>query len=149
MRTHCKRGHELSGANLKVSVQRGGYTQRDCVTCLRLHWRSRKAGERVSDLYVPLDEILASPSIRVLRYLRRCDWVESIDVCDALGVDARKEKARIHSVLKFLVNQGHVDVSTSHCAKYYKINTRGLGKLSAVLLRYETTLNTGALLEAA
>lgn len=32
--THCKRGHPLSGDNLRVKVDKYGHTHRNCFTCL-------------------------------------------------------------------------------------------------------------------
>jgi hypothetical protein len=48
LKTHCKRGHPLSGANLKVGVRRGRPT-RTCITCQRMlqieHYRRHKAAQ--------------------------------------------------------------------------------------------------------
>ncbi|MFZ2886530.1 MAG: HNH endonuclease signature motif containing protein [Minisyncoccia bacterium] len=35
-KTHCKRGHELAGENLKIQVGGG----RTCRICFRMHWRN-------------------------------------------------------------------------------------------------------------
>lgn len=35
MKTHCKRGHPLSGDNLRIAKARGGQTRRNCRTCQR------------------------------------------------------------------------------------------------------------------
>lgn len=47
-KTHCKRGHELIGDNLKISVYRG-HTRRECRTCLRAFWRERAKNRKPSD----------------------------------------------------------------------------------------------------
>jgi hypothetical protein len=48
LKTHCKRGHPLSGSNLYVHPT----GKRQCRQCLRLHWRNhdnrRRGGQNVS-----------------------------------------------------------------------------------------------------
>jgi hypothetical protein len=42
--THCKNGHELSGANLRV-ITEGKYTKRRCVECSKLRQRKHRASK--------------------------------------------------------------------------------------------------------
>jgi len=41
-KTHCIRGHELSGPNLRVCYQER-HTERKCLTCARLRWHAQQA----------------------------------------------------------------------------------------------------------
>jgi hypothetical protein len=41
MKTHCKRGHPLSGENLRIVVSRTGKTYRQCKACARIHQKNR------------------------------------------------------------------------------------------------------------
>lgn len=45
--THCKRGHELWGANAEWSIGIHGKPQRSCRTCHRMRWRERYHGDPV------------------------------------------------------------------------------------------------------
>ncbi len=39
-KTHCKRGHPFSGDNLGTKIDATGRRQRQCRTCMRLHYRN-------------------------------------------------------------------------------------------------------------
>lgn len=52
--THCKRGHELSGANLRTQKRATGRTFRICKACAELHtnrYRSKQLGKPISQFY--------------------------------------------------------------------------------------------------
>ena len=50
VKTHCLRGHELFGTNLKVYRTRRGYVMRICKTCERARIREYKRGVRKTAL---------------------------------------------------------------------------------------------------
>lgn len=48
LQTHCKRGHPLSGENLRIQVNQQGSTMRGCRSCMRQHrivWKAKKRRE--------------------------------------------------------------------------------------------------------
>jgi hypothetical protein len=49
-KTHCKRGHGLTGDNLVVKVRADGKTYRNCRVCLRLAWHRFDAKRRGTTL---------------------------------------------------------------------------------------------------
>lgn len=45
-KTHCEKGHPLSGVNLRVELSRSGSEKRRCIECHRAHGRARLAALR-------------------------------------------------------------------------------------------------------
>jgi hypothetical protein len=87
--------------------------------------------------YRPLDEILSSPTVRILRALRWFDWVEMADLLDALDESDDLSAARIRVTMNYLVHTGRVESTgrgkgTRH---RYRITQAGRGELARQLKR--------------
>ena len=83
--------------------------------------------------YLPVDELLDLPRVRVLRVLRHFDWATSTDLCVALGELNVAGKALIHNALSTHVEEGNVE-RLSHCVPYsYRITAAGRAELAQIL----------------
>jgi hypothetical protein len=95
--------------------------------------------------YIPFDELIAMPRIRVLRLMRRFDWFSSIDLFDVLRV-AEHEIANYNKVLSRLVANGHVDRAGDGIGCYrYRINDRGVDSLRHWMARAQLPDNGSSL----
>lgn len=56
-KTHCKRRHPLSGANLRIRVQPGKNPFRCCTICERQNWRNQKNKEYRKARGLPVDHV--------------------------------------------------------------------------------------------
>lgn len=45
--THCKSGHPLSGANMRIKRRRDGSSQRECITCARGYSRAHRLRQKL------------------------------------------------------------------------------------------------------
>jgi len=130
---------------------------RDCFNAHRTRNRtsqSRKpdAGER----YVPIDDIVQMPKVRVLRAIRHMGWVEAPDLYEAMDLDDdRRIRSRHHTGLSRAVAAGHVErrVCTQRRTDgngnrlievfEYRITQAGRDALRAVLADYDRRLGEG------
>jgi len=82
----------------------------------------------------PLDEILATPAVRILRALRWFDAVSCQDLLSALGLDDSTsiEHARYRQTLKRLRVSGWVVADTHGRGEWhlYRLSTRGADELA-------------------
>lgn len=103
--------------------------------------RVRK-GETVT-LYRPLDETLAEPRVRILRALRYHDWVPSIDLTTALGLNKGKVMNTYHQTLKRLADKGLIErrhiytVYNTDNGHNYRITPAGRAELAKILREYD------------
>lgn len=87
--------------------------------------------------YLPLDELLATARVRVLRALRHFDWATSTDLCVALGELNVAGKAIVHNALSTHVEEGNVE-RLPHCVPYsYRITAAGRAELAQILSKGE------------
>lgn len=87
--------------------------------------------------YVPLDELLAMPRVRVLRFMRRADWVASTDIYVALNV-ADHEVGNYNQIVCRLVKERLLDRFGHGINHYtYRLSDKGRGYLSLLLSRAE------------
>lgn len=141
MKTHCKRGHELSGDNLRVRTERG-YQQRNCRKCdLIRRGKSDRTNSGRAEVYEPLDDILRSPTVRVLRAIRFHDWISMSDVAEILGIDGFKERNNLSSVLQNMARFGYVDRHRGLGLRLYRITRRGIEQLERALAKYVEKLD--------
>jgi len=63
--------------------------------------------------YVPLDELLQVPAVRVLRALSRYDWIERQDLYDALDLPPNRAAPQLlntyHMAVSRSVRLGHIE----------------------------------------
>lgn len=91
--------------------------------------------------YIPLDEILERPTTRLLRALRWFEWVSSIDLLHALGVEWSPERSadnaehhRYTASLSRLTKTGMVERQGSRSHGYlYRISQKGRDELHRLL----------------
>lgn len=143
MKTHCKRGHAMTPDNVRIRVQHGKYTQRNCRMCEVILQRRRDRGTDRTEPYTPIDEILAAPSIRILRVIRRFDWLGFVELCDLLEIDDqdRASRWRVQGMLAFLVAQGHLDTDKTFHTVAYRLTASGADKLRSTLVKYDRCLD--------
>lgn len=96
--------------------------------------------------YLPLDELLEMPRVRILRALRRFDWVSVEDINLALdNLDDRAANAHTKCVER-LVREGHLEKrGTNWSNNRYRITDRGKQHLKDLLARGE--VNEGPVIE--
>lgn len=138
MKTHCKRGHAMTPDNVRIRIQRAGYEQRNCRKCETINQktRDRNGAGRTEAFYEPLDEILASPTVRVLRVMRRHDWITCETLLDVLEIEDIKGRNNISGTLQHLARQGDVAQDKSSFPRLYRIAKAGIYKLNKAHERY-------------
>lgn len=106
----------------------------------RRAYRVRQRGAGTGTRYVPLDQILEQPSTRLLRALRRFDWVQPADLYDAAGfpdyIDetVNPERNAAAAALSRLVKQGHVERGRRQVGGYpHRITASGVALLEQLL----------------
>lgn len=83
--------------------------------------------------YVPIDELLERPRVRILRALRRFDWITAIDLADVLDLPTEKgARDSFASMLGRLVRIGQVERRGVRPFDY-RITKEGRADLEAVL----------------
>lgn len=98
--------------------------RRTCQECTE-RAAQRKCG-RIA--YVPIDEWLEQPRNKILRALRRQDWVTANELGDIIGIPpygghgANRERDAFAQVLYRLVRQGFVDVRKDVTPREYRLN---------------------------
>lgn len=86
-----------------------------------------------SNTYKPIDELLQTPLLRLLRGLSRFDWVAMGELFDAIGVEEGWESTQRNSMTVALgrcVRNGQVDRRGPHSLRQYKITDVGRGLLA-------------------
>ena len=142
MKTHCKRGHALIGDNVRVRTQHGGYIQRNCRKCEAFHQGRRdKAKVGRVEIYEPLDVILESPTVRVLRAIRRYDWMTMADIAEILDVRDVQSRNNLSGTIQNAARQGYIEKSSGSGLRLYRITTSGIGRLDRVMNRYVEALD--------
>ena len=94
--------------------------------------------QRQADLsrYVPIDEILSSPSTRLLRALRWFDWVSVGDLFLAMEIDViDTEQARYRAALQGLVNAGRAERQGGARSHTYRLTPAGRAEINNRLRR--------------
>jgi hypothetical protein len=77
--------------------------RRMCARCRDRAYLTQMRRHGLTIRYNPLDEILADPRVQILRALRRFDWVECVDLFEAMGVSLEPiERNRYSAVLSRL-----------------------------------------------
>lgn len=86
--------------------------------------------------YIPLDELLESPKIRLLRAIRTFEWAMSSHLMNHLSVPSRTEDKRVHDVysqhLARLCANGLVERRGLPPNSEYRITAAGRAELEAV-----------------
>ena len=95
------------------------------------------------DLYVPLDEVLAKPRIRILRQLRHHDWTIAVELLDLIGTTSASERNRYACVLGSAVVAGLVERRDRFGTFEYRITQAGRAALRAAFDSYEQRLGEG------
>ncbi len=87
--------------------------------------------------YLPLDELLELPRVRVLRCLRHFDWATMKQVCDWLNENDHASWQALNSALKRHVESGSVELRDSTIPRHYRITQAGRAELAQLLARGE------------
>jgi hypothetical protein len=102
--------------------------------------------------YVPLDELLEAPRVRILRALRRLQWVESVDIFEALGDVLHSPRVinNYTTVLLRLVRDGWIKRREIRFGRAggryeYAITLRGRVELQGMLDRASPEVELGVL----
>ncbi len=83
--------------------------------------------------YVPLDELLERPRVRILRTLQRHDWMTTYELCELLNVPEH-ERNTFGSMVNRLARLGLIDRRGARSFEY-RINAAGRGDLIELLAR--------------
>jgi hypothetical protein len=158
VKSHCINGHAMTPDNVVRRTYRGGQCHR-CRACAReaarrkaeANRRARSAsphGTKVGG-YIPLDELLAMPFNRVLRGLRRFDWVETHELLSAIEapeVDCT-ERNTLTCAISRMVSRGEIERRDSPRtfvgARYeVRITAMGLARLERTFADYHRRLES-------
>jgi hypothetical protein len=86
--------------------------------------------------YIPLDELLDSPKVRLLRAIRTFEWAMSAHLMEYLGVPSKVEDKRVHDVysqhLARLVHGGLVERRGLKPMCQYRITSAGRNELERI-----------------
>lgn len=95
--------------------------------------------------YMPLDELLEMPRVRILRTLQRFDWATCEDVRLALGIDADERDANTFStMITRLAREGYLERDNAQFPPRYRINECGREHLRDLLARAGAEVREGA-----
>lgn len=108
------------------------------------HCQEQNTASKATGGYVPWDELLARPSIRILRVMAHMGWVGSSVVMDALGlgkddVDYRRHK---NTLSPDLVESGCVEIRNDLGLPVYRITPAGRTWLAKQLARADVGVAT-------
>lgn len=87
--------------------------------------------------YLPLDELLDLPRVRVLRVLRRFDWATQADICGALDEYTNAAWQALNSAIRRHVASGSVERLSGVVPYQYRITSAGRAELARMLARSE------------
>jgi DNA-binding MarR family transcriptional regulator len=85
--------------------------------------------------YLPLDELLEMPRVRVLRALRRFDWMSVREMLDALNEHEPRVNIALWRALAVLVDAGHAEKAPNGRGHIYRITAGGRRELERLLDR--------------
>lgn len=85
-----------------------------------------------ADRYLPIDELLEQPRVRVLRVLRHFDWLSLTDI---LGVLNEPDYGPFWHAIDRLVKDGHVDRRADRVPHLFSITSSGRELYDALLRR--------------
>ncbi len=85
--------------------------------------------------YTPIDELLETLRVRVLRALRRFDWVSSEDI--ALAIDIRDDQVENYNAQLYRLSRDRFVDRRGAIVRHftYRINDRGRAELARLLQR--------------
>lgn len=83
------------------------------------------------EIYIPIDETLSMPIVRVLRTLRHFEWVTSGELLYVLGVNERgREHNALHRALSRACVSGYIETrGPSRNYREYRITSKGRAEL--------------------
>jgi hypothetical protein len=87
--------------------------------------------------YLPLDEMLDLPRVRVLRVLKHFDWATMRQICDWLNEGTLAAWQSLNAALLRHNNEGHVERAGVPGAFTYRITEAGRAHLAQLLARGE------------
>lgn len=114
-----------------------------CGVCNELQRRANRAVYRAAHRpYEPLDEILSSPRVRVLRKLRWLDWTTTLTALDDLDVPSDERKKYI-AALSHALKMGQLEARATGGTKEYRITQAGKAALRELAADYDKRLGEG------
>ena len=93
------------------------------------------------EAYQPLDELLETPRMRMLRFLSRCDWISAADIFDALDVSP-DERLAYRQTLRTQWRIGAVERRQFDGEPgEYRITPKGRKVIEKVMQKYDRSLS--------
>lgn len=87
--------------------------------------------------YLPIDELLELPRVRVLRALKHFDWMSMKQICEWLNEHDSASWQALNSALKRHTESGCVELRDSTIPRHYRITPKGRAELVQILARGE------------
>lgn len=105
--------------------------------CARCRWFDASPSARSGRKYLPLDEAESALSYRILRAVRRFDWISSVDLSELLCIPAVSTDHRARNAfsvsLSRLARGGCLRRRLQHPWTEYRITARGLARIESVV----------------
>lgn len=114
-----------------------------CAKCIEKRRTRERAQVEQQNEYVPLDEILERPRVRILRQLRHHDWTTPVELLDVLDVPGKSERNRYGAALAGAVTCGLIERRDLYSTAEYRITMRGREFLRREINSYEQRLGEG------
>lgn len=97
----------------------------------------RTARFQANQRYLPVDELLELPRVRVLRVLKHFDWADMRQICDSLNESSKAAWMALNSALIRHVRSGSVERCADRVPHQYRITAAGRDELASILARGE------------